>query len=120
MADRENLLEIPLNCLKKLGSGVKIWGRSGNLKHTTFYFRPKLNVEALSCTLLGLMSLSTIFQSSQGSVFGCDRGLNTQFNSTASLWYQVPDTLLDSTSSHIILTQYTVTEATIPSPTQKI
>ena len=40
MADRENPLEIPENCLKNLGSRVKIKALSGNLKHT-FYFRPK-------------------------------------------------------------------------------
>ena len=50
----------------------------------------KLNAEALLCVLLDLMSLSTIFQSSQ--VFGCEWELNTQFNSTSSRWYQVPDT----------------------------
>ena len=32
--------EIPLNCLKKLGSVVKFLGQSGYLKHTTFYFWP--------------------------------------------------------------------------------
>ena len=72
----------------------------------------KLNVEAISCVLLGFMSLSTIFQSSQGSVFGCNR-INTQFKSTVSLCYQVPDP-----QSHY--TQYTVTEATSPSPTHKV
>ena len=37
------------------------------------------------CRLFG------VFQSSQGLVFGCDRELHTQFNSTASLWFQVPN-----------------------------
>ena len=44
-------------------------------------------------------------------VSGCDRELNSHFYSAASLWYQIPDTLPDTTSSHIILT---------PSPTPKI
>ena len=35
---------------------------------------------------------------------GCDRELNVHFCSAASLQYQVPDTLLDTTPSHIILT----------------
>ena len=38
------------------------------------------------------------------TVSGCDRELNALFNSAASLWYQIPDTLPDTTSSHIILT----------------
>ena len=79
----------------------------------------KLNVEALSCVLLGLMSLSTIFRSSQGSVFGCDRELNyymTQFNYTASLWYQVPDTLLDSTPSHIIFNKLSLRRPVLALP----
>ena len=40
MTDWENPLAILENCFKKLGFGVKIYGRWGNLKHTTFYFRP--------------------------------------------------------------------------------
>ena len=38
------------------------------------------------------------------TVSGCDRELNAHFYSAASLWYQIPDTLPDTTSSHIILT----------------
>ena len=32
----------PLIMLKKLGSGAKHYARSGNLKHTIFYFGPNL------------------------------------------------------------------------------
>ena len=38
------------------------------------------------------------------TVFGCDRELNAHFYSAASLWYQIPNTLPDTISSHIILT----------------
>ena len=31
------------------------------------------------------------------TVSGCNRELNANFYSAASLWYQVPDTLLDTT-----------------------
>ena len=38
------------------------------------------------------------------TVSGCERALNAQFYSAVSLWFHVPDTLLDITPSHIILT----------------
>ena len=36
------------------------------------------------------------------TVSGCNRELNAHFYSAASLWFQVPDTLLDITPSHIM------------------
>ena len=50
------------------------------------------------------------------TVTGCDRELNAHFYNAASLWYQIQDTLTDTTPSHIILD----TGATSPSPTPKI
>ena len=50
----------------------------------------------------------------RGAIVKVARGntkLNAHFYSAASLWYQIPVTLPDTTSSHIILT---------PSPTPKI
>ena len=64
---------------------------------------------------MDLMSLSTIFQSSQVSVFGCDRELNTQFNSTDLTHCSIKSQTLYLIASQSHYTQYTVTEATSPS-----
>ena len=55
------------------------------------------------CCLLGLTSLSTIFQPYH-NMSGCDRELNAHFYSAASLKYHAPDTWHDTTPIHIILT----------------
>ena len=59
------------------------------------------------CVTVCVVQLLCPFQQSFShirTVSGCDRELNVQFSTAASLWYQVPDTLLGTTPSHQILT----------------
>ena len=51
-----------------------------------------------------LFRFNVLFNNHIATVSGCDRELNAHFYNAASPWYQLPDTLLDTTPSHIILT----------------
>ena len=63
--------------------------------------RPYKVIIVVVCS--GLTSISTFF-SHITTVSGCDRELNAHSYSAASLKYHAPDTLQDTTPSHIIQT----------------